>query len=324
MFNRFACLLSSALWLAAAPALAQPAPQQPQTAPSTTVAPVTVEAAPKPKVIQQESRAFVQGYAAAPNAEIDQIGRWHDAVCVQVVGLVPEVAATVKARVEDVAKAVGLKLQKPGCAGDIEIVFTDKPQALMDAVAKKNEVVLGYFHRHEGGRLKTVTRPIQAWYMTATRGGGGPPVGALFGGVGNIEVHDEVIDDPENPPPTSCGDNPHFTHCLKSVFRNVLVVADANRLQGRDIGLLTDYIVMLALSQPKSLDGCGALPSVIDLLSPSGCPGREAPDGLTPADAAYLTALYTADLEANKAGEQGDITNRMAKILTKAAASGAR
>jgi hypothetical protein len=58
--------------------------------------------------------------------------------------------------------------------------------------------------------------------------------------------------------------------------------------------------------------------SVIDLLAPSACPGREPPDGLTPADAAYLTALYSADLEAKKVGEQGEIAGRMAKILIKA------
>jgi hypothetical protein len=56
---------------------------------------------------------------------------------------------------------------------------------------------------------------------------------------------------------------------------------------------------------------------VIDLLGPS-CRDRGAPNGLMPADAAYLTSLYAANLEANREGEEGDIESRMASILTKA------
>jgi hypothetical protein len=321
MPNRFASvLLASVLSSVPAAALAQPeAPPAPaKPAASTTVAPVTVEAAAKPKVIEKQSQSFVLNYAATPNAEIDQIGRWHDPVCVQVVGLVEAQAATIKARIEDVAKAVGLPATRPICATNVEIVFTDKPQAVMDELTNKREYLLGYYHRHEHDRLKKVTRPIQAWYVTATRGEGASVAGALFGGVSGIQVDTDVIDDPENPPPASCGDNPHFTACLKSEFRNVFIVADTTALNGKGAGLLSDYLVMLALSQPKSLDGCNALPSVIDLFAPTPCPGRDAPDGLTQADAAYLTALYMSDPEGKKNMEQTDISIRMADILIKA------
>jgi hypothetical protein len=269
-------------------------------------------------VIERQSQSFVLGYAASANAEIDQIGRWHDPVCVQVVGLVDAQAAAIKARIEEVAKEVGLPATRPVCAANVEIVFTDQPQAVMDLLAKKREYLLGYYHRHEHDRLKKVTRPIQAWYVTATRGEGGSIAGALFGGVSGLQLETDVVDDPENPPPASCGDNPHFTACLKSEFRNVFIVADSKALEGKGSGLLSDYLVMLALSQPKSLDGCNALPSVIDLFAPSACPGRDAPGGLTQADAAYLTALYMSDPEGKKNMEQTDISLRMANILIKA------
>ena len=315
MPNRFASfLIASVLSSAASAALAQPAPP----AASTTVAPVTVEAAAKPKVIEKQSQSFVLGYAATPNAEIDQIGRWHDPVCVQVMGLIDAQAAAIKARIEEVAKQVGLPAARPSCTANVEIVFSDNPQAVMDQVAREREYLLGYYHRHEHDRLKKVTRPIQAWYVTATRGEGGSIAGALFGGVSGIQVRTDVIDDPENPPPASCGDSPHFTACLKSEFRNVFIVADTKTLEGKGAGLLSDYLVMLGLSQPKSLDGCNALPSVIDLFAPSACPGRDTPDGLTQADAAYLTALYMSDPEGKKNMEQTDISLRMANILINA------
>jgi hypothetical protein len=331
MLNRFAPVLLASV-LCSASAFAQPAPTPAaKDAPSTTVAPVTVTAAAKPKVIEKQSHSFVQSYAAAPNPEIDQISRWHDPVCVQVEGLVPQQAAVIKARIESVAKAVGLPPARPGCIANIEIVFSDQPQAVMDGVAKRHESLLGYHARLETNRLKTVTHPIQAWYQTATRGEG--PNGGLVGAIlkdsdGNgippnqmagVTLERETLDGPDSIPPTGCGDS-HFSSCLKSLFKNVFIVADSKAMQGKDLGLVADDMVMLALSQPRSLDGCNAMSSVIDVFAKSACPGRDPPDGLTPADAAYLTALYASDPEGKKTAAQDDIARRMAKMLVPAGA----
>lgn len=315
-----ACVLSSA----AGATLAQPA--APPAAP-TGVAPVTVEAKQTPKMIQKETRQFVESFAKTTTA-LDQIARWHDPICVVVAGLPDDQNALIKARIEEVSKAVDHKVDRKGCHPNIEILFTDKPQEVMDVVAKRNEILLGYYHRFDYKKLKTVTHPIQAWYVTGTQGGGGHVASLMFaegaGQVGGspvmpgIQAHSDVIDDPDVSPPAACGDNPHFTACLRSNFKNVFVVADTKALAGKGVGLLSDYLVMLTLSQPSSLDGCNVLPSVIDLLVKDGCPGRETPDGLTPGDASYLTSLYKADLEANKQGEQGDIADRMARMLVKA------
>jgi hypothetical protein len=55
------------------------------------------------------------------------------------------------------------------------------------------------------------------------------------------------------------------------------------------------------------------LPSVTDLFV-DGCAAGAA-DGVTAADAAYLTALYQANPEARKEAETTDIAGRMAKML---------
>ncbi len=316
----FALVLSCAAGSVASAALAQPAAP---TA-STTVAGVTVQAAapPKPATVLKETRSFVQTYAA-PTAKIGQFARWHEPICVLVLGLQPAPAAQVAARVEDVAKAVGLQVKKPGCTPNIQIVFTTQPQRVLDSFAEHREQALGFHYPSDLKALKAVTRPVQAWYMTATAGGGGPVAGLVFSANGPIpaQTRTEVIDEPDNPPPTGCGDS-HFSICLKSVFKNVLVVADMGRLEGKDLGLMTDYLALLALSQPRSLDGCAAFASVVDVLAPAACPGRDPPDGLTPADAAYLTSLYSADLEATQSGETTDIAGQMASILTKAKGGG--
>ena len=196
----------------------------------------------------------------------------------------------------------------------------------MDIVARRREDLLGYYHRHDHDRLKSVTHPIQAWYKTATRGEGGNAglAFAFFGGghytadmpgrtAGNLRT-----DDPDMGTPTGCGDSPHFTACLTSEFENVFIVADGRALRDKGVGRTADYLAMIALSQPKSLDGCGALASILDLTAKSACPGRDAPGGLTAADGAWLTALYASNGAEKGDGEKSEIAVRMADMLVKA------
>jgi len=171
MPNQIVPVLTCGAWLMAGAAFAQapPAASQATTPAPTAVAPLTVQAAPGPVTVRKETREFVQTFAASTPA-IDQIARWHDPVCIGVVGLVPEQAARVAARIQEVAEGVGMRALKPGCRANIEVVFTDQPQAFMDKVAANREEVLGYFHRHQLAALKTVTRPIQAtWRRRLSR-----------------------------------------------------------------------------------------------------------------------------------------------------------
>jgi hypothetical protein len=299
---------------------------------------LTVQAAPGPVAAQKETRDFVQSYAGLAPA-IDQIPRWHSPICISVAGLAPDQAARVAARIQEVGEGVGMHALPPGCKANIEVVFTDQPQAFMDKVANSREEILGYYHRHDRDKLKTVTRPVQAWYVTQTasgaadratlafatltttvgtaNGAAGGPDGAFAStasALGASSASGMVVDDPDNHGPVGCSDSPQFTHCLQSELNNVLIVIDTGRVQGQKLGPLTDYLSMLALAQVRSLDGCALLPSVIDRLGQS-CAGRSAPDGLTEADAAYLTALYASNLEANKPLEQDEIASRMGSIL---------
>jgi hypothetical protein len=329
MMKRLAPVVSCAVWLAATAVQAQaPAPSAPKPDAPSPVAPVTVQAAAPPAVVKKQTQSFVQGYAA-PTAKIDQIARWHGSVCVQISGVAADQAGKIAGRINEVAKEVGLHVLDPGCKANIVIVFTPQPQHLLDEVAAHREQALGFHYPDQLKQLKTVTHPIQAWYVTATAGGGGDSAvltdtyitGIAPTGLWGAQPHEEVIDDPDNRPPTACGDSPHFNVCLESRIKNVFMVVDSSVVQGKDTGLLADYMTMLALSQSKSLDGCNALPSIIDLFGKTACPGRDAPDGLTPADATYLTALYASDPQSRITSEESDIAGRMASLLIKANAA---
>ena len=297
------------------------AAQPPAKAMSASVVSDPVQAI-SPKAIAIQARSFVQSHATAPNPEIGQIGRWHDPVCVQVQGLAQAPASEIKARIDSVAQAVGLPAARPGCRVNVEIVFSNNPQAAIDDVARRREDLLGYYHRSERDRLKTVNHPIQAWYKTSTRGES-VRAGVVFSNVSqwlgpgspDYDAGTATSDDPAAATPMGCAGAPRFTACLTSQFDNVLIMADAKALQGVNLGHAADYMVMLALSQPRSLEDCATLPSILDA---SACTGRSPPDGLTPADAAYLTALYASNAQAKGAGARSDIASRMAVMLIKA------
>jgi hypothetical protein len=336
MTKRLTFLLTALVLAFAAPAaLAQTAPPQPakpaqpakptQQVGAITVAPVIVQAPAPPKVIERQSYKFTQKLVRpSPNNRIDQLTRWGQPVCPKVVGLIPQQEQDIQARIDEVAAELKLSARKPGCTANIEIVFSDRPQAVMDQVFKRRPQLLGYWYFHEGKQMKTVTRPIQAWRTTSTLGTpynnnglevNGAPAWVFGPGAG-------VIDDAWNTPPMPCSAYRSFvSDCRQSLFANVFIVVDSRLLGTNSLNVIADYLTLVALADPGSLDGCNDLPSVLDVLAKVACPGREAPDGLTPADAAYLTALYAADHEGKAWAEQGEIALRMARILIKANAA---
>src|SRR5580658_8767611 len=65
-------------------------------------------------------------------------------------------------------------------------------------------------------------------------------------------------------------------HLGTSEFLQVLLVVDTSKTAADSLSSISDYISMLTLTRMDFLDGCGELPSIIDLLS-SGCGKRAKP-----------------------------------------------
>ena len=323
------CALCAPL-AAQAQAQAQPAAPAPENPASATVVPsLTVTGAAPPKVIEKQTWTFVEAYAAE-SPKLGQIARWEEPICVKIVNLTPEQTAMVQTRIEQVARDVGLRVRKAGCQSNIQIVLTSEPQAVVDKIAKADEHALGFHWRSDLKKVKTVSRPIRSWYKTATRSGKVAKDGLAFANATDangepiLDLQEltgannatEVVDSPENPTPNACAGS-LISDCLRSVFKNVLVVVDSHAVEGKDLGAVADYLAMVALSQPRSQDGCSALPSIFDLMAKSPCPGRDPPDELSSADGAYLTALYASDPESRAASQRVEMANRMSEMLIK-------
>jgi hypothetical protein len=274
---------------------------------------------------------FVPTYAAI-NPKRGLIARWTDAICVRVAGLASDQDGAVKARVEEVARAVGAPVASAGCAPEnVEIGFSANAQGTLDDVIAHKGRLLG--DGTSGTKaVKTVTRPVQAWYVTngvefsanAVKApapeadlkalvlyqgsgmvmGGGSGLGIGPGGVVTYQGSSG------SPPNAFNGGIPGWGGYDQRALMNVLVIVDLSRTGAVKLGAIADYAAMLALAQPGALDRCNVLPSVTDLFA-GPCAGRIAADRLTPADTAYLTALYAR----RGPSDRSSVVKRMAAIL---------
>jgi hypothetical protein len=261
--------------------------------------------------------AFIQSLAM-PNHLTGKLARWETGICPIAVGVRQEAARFVTQRLKDVAAQVDAPLNKdPTCKPNIQIVFTTQPQALLDNIKKNHQAFLGYADNSAQRReLATFRRPIQALYLTQT-------VDAR----GKAQIDSSKTTDAlEIQMPCSiCKSPPYFTMRLpgataatvtggrmledgmRSTFYNVIVVADPGRLADAEMGALSDYIAMLALSHVRGLDKCQDLSSIVNLL-PEGC---EKPSGLTASDAGYLRGLYHMDAGQMAHGQRDFVAYQM-------------
>jgi hypothetical protein len=254
------------------------------------LAALPVRAAADPK---DDASRFVQAYATVN--PFNYVVRWRAGICIGVTGLPPDQAAKLKNRIEAVAQSLTERLYsfQQGCGGykNLTIEFTGDPQHRLDEIIAKTPRRLGDAHS-DTRNVKTVSRPIQAWYQTRDCG-------------------------------DVCGPERFYEHLYET-----LVLVDQKRTAGADLTTIADYVAMLALSEPRSPDKCQTLASVLDLYA-GPCSGRTAPTGLTPTDLAYLKAVYTAEdriwQPVWNAGPGGlppkpdDVAGRMGMLLSGAA-----
>jgi hypothetical protein len=271
---------------------------------------VTVTA-PKPPAPEQLAGDSVHKFIAAhsrPAVITGQLARWHVGICPTTSGLTPGFNSFVSARIEAIAAIVGAPHQELGhCRANIQIFFTAEPEKAIDTFAKRGPVLLGFHYPRETQKQATFSHPIQGWYVTATEGDDGR--------IGLDEAVPIQRGTPENRMPATTPPGRLGTRLatgLNSFISNVLIIANAKKISGHTIGSISDYLAMLILSQTKSPDTCGNLPSILDLMA-SNCDERERPDAVTAGDLAFLHALYAVDLREQLYLEQSDILSYMMK-----------
>jgi hypothetical protein len=99
---------------------------------------------------------------------------------------------------------------------------------------------------------------------------------------------------------------------LRSTLYHVIIAAYPNQLVQYEMGSLSDYIAMLALTQITSLDTCQQLPSIVNMLA-KDCERKA--DALTENDMAYLHGLYKAAPDQNASIQRGAVAYQMEREL---------
>ncbi|HEY5338445.1 MAG TPA: hypothetical protein VIJ85_09595 [Rhizomicrobium sp.] len=306
-------------FLAAAIAFAQDAPAGSSQTPETVT--VTGMRLKDQKALLDTIDQFVDLHSARDRKSGLLVRDAPAGVCPITMGLPDAYNQFITQRILTVAKQVGAGAQEAGkCHANVEIVFTNDPQGVVTLLSDRTRGgILGYHFLHEKGSVIHVYRPIQAWYVTGTKGD--PESKSVdIGNDGTSEgTHTKLrIDDAYGQSPNT-GTGSRIQPRNSSQIVNALIVADLNKVGGTEIGPLSDYVTMLALSQPQSLDGCNDFSSILDRMS-TACAVRDTPETLTTGDIAYLKALYAADITTSAARGSENVASGMNANLAQPAA----
>jgi hypothetical protein len=261
---------------------------------------------PDPSELAGESVPNFIRTHSRPGIVTDQLARWRVGVCPVAFGLEPAFNSFVAARIVAVAASVGAPHgDLAHCEPNVRIIFSPEPEKTIAAFAQRLPQIFGFHYRTQRQRLTTFNHPIQGWYITETEGENGI-----------------AIDDPM---PLQMADSPgslptrqvpgarlgsRLTTGRNSWLVHVLIIADRNKVTGYTVGSVSDYFAMLTLSQTRSPDTCGQLPSILDLMV-AECGDRAKSEAVTAGDLAFLKALYAIDLREGLDLERSYIQDNM-------------
>jgi hypothetical protein len=269
---------------------AEPAPATAKAAPPT-VSGVTVTAE-KPDPLIDKTTEFVR--QRLPASRNEQYARFRDAVCVKVVGLPAEFDAFIAKRVVEVARQVGAAVDpSPGCQPNVDVIFSAHPQAQLDDIARRRDVLFGFYFKSQAKDVATFRRPIQSWYLTRTVGTDGHGILELYDPAPCVSTGVGLPCDVKAPSVVGRAGS-RLGNDMSSELVHSLILADANRVAGEKINAVADYVAVLALSRWRGLERCADLETILNLMA-DGCDGAVRPEAATQSDLALLTGLYAVN-----------------------------
>lgn len=232
-------------------------------------------------------RSFVDN-VAAPNAGRN-LARWDRRVCVGAANLRAETAQYLVDRISTVAEDLGLRPGDPGCTPNILIIASSDPRALTEGLIARSPLSFrpgGSGMDRGGARLRDFRdgdRAVRWWAVSIpTDSDTGQRAVRLPGDCrepcGGVTSYAPMIT-VRNPSQLS-------TQIVDNLNR-VIVIVDANKLNGISAQQLADYIAMVSLAQIDPEAETSAYATILNLFDDAG-----PPQTLTDWDLAYLQGLY--------------------------------
>jgi hypothetical protein len=294
--------------LTAAPLIAQPvfaqtadsapppAPQRSTPLPRIVIPPVIDEITITAPRLQRIVRNFID--MATMPSPIGQVSRWKVAICPKTTGMRPAFTDFVSKRIRDIGRDIGAPVNaSESCSPNLQIIFTEHPQEMLDIIRTKLPEMLGYHYAPQAKELATVKNPIQGWYATGSRDRNGQL----------------MVDNPYGFNMATV-EGSRLRTGLRSEFVGVTVVVDLGTVENQEIGAIADHIAMLAFSQARAFERCREVPSITNMLL--DCAAGLKAVALTSYDRAYLKALYAiTDRDTARHLLDGDIAFMMRRFL---------
>lgn len=273
-----------------------PVPQRSAPLPKVVIPPVIEEITVTGSRLTRVVRDFID--MATMPSPIGQVSRWKVAVCPKTTGMRPAFTDYVTKRLRDTARDIGAPVNPDAaCSPNLQVIFTEHPQAMLDTIRTKLPELLGYHYLPQAKELATIVNPIQGWYATGSRDRNG-----------------QLMVDNPYAMNTATVEGSRLRTGLRSEFVAVTVVVDLAAIENQEIGAITDHVAMLALSQAKAFERCRDVPSITNMLL--DCDPEMKAVALSPYDRAYLKALYAmTDRDTGRHLQSGEIAFQMRKIL---------
>jgi len=230
--------------------------------------------------LREVLRSFVGAMTEA--GPTDQIARWNREICPIVVGVEPAQADFIAGRIAEVGKSLGLRTSRSGCVTTMGIIVTPDAAGVANELARQFPIS---FRRDGASRLKrfvSSTKPVR-W----------------------LSVTNECSDGCTLP-------NSRLTKATKPAFQAVIVIVDGQKIGGFSLGELSDYVALVALSNPRS-DARESSKSILSMFESPRVPGETYQ--LTDYDRSFLSGLYGSAMDRSATEQRASIVSRMKKDL---------
>lgn len=250
----------------------------------------TKDQTPDIVVSGQTQKALDQFFkAAAPTRNGNQIARWDERLCSEVVNVGPSISQFIRNKIYDTAKHYNLSVEYSGkCDPNIAIIFTDDSDILTKEIFSQysREYVDAeqHFLSTEGIREAKAPRAVR-WLAID-----GYPATSLDKGIPS-RIHTQA----------------------HRIIGSSLIIVDIKRIDGIQWGQLGAYIAMIALTDPKLGSNFSGQDSILSLFDDGAA---KAPKDLTAQDRLLISTLYASD-SYQSASEQRSEMHRIQKRAQK-------
>jgi len=208
--------------------------------------------------------------------------RFHDPVCVAVVGLAERQNDIVAERIRANIREAGAELADARCKPNALVAANRRPKTVIDALRRRDPQLFNRASDTEIRRQLDAGSPVIAWGETILRANDG----LIFG------ERSASSSNPVFVVPVFFGAVPSRHRApLYQAKVNALVFFDLDRLEDVHVNQLADYATLHLLGDPRDqADHAGAgVPSILSLFADGP---TKAPPAMTSLDRAYLRGLY--------------------------------